>query len=65
MRYELRLTAYDCLDQIQVVLTVHTTAPDAPEPVVCLRRVVTCQGTGIDLPHEWARDALISAVETL
>lgn len=65
MRYELRLTAYDCLDMVQVVLLVHSTAPDAPEPLLVLRRVVATRGEGVDAPHEWARDALISAVETL
>lgn len=65
MRFELRLTAYDMLDVVQVVLMVHSTAPDAPEPILVLRRVVAARGEGIDVPHEWARDALISALETL
>ena len=66
MRYELRLTAYDVMDQVFIVLAVEaresteTHKSDRP-----LTRTTTVQGTGEDDVLEWARDALVAAVETL
>lgn len=65
MRFELRFTAYDVLDTLHCVLTVSATTPDTPEPVLALRRVVSCPGIGQDVPERWARDALVSVLETL
>lgn len=66
MRYEARVTAYDMLDRICVALVVleAAEAPQVSQQVV-LRSTTTVQGEGESDPSEWAKTALIAALETL
>lgn len=66
MRYELRLTAYDVMDKVNVAVVVLMAAdiPQVSQQVV-LRSMTTVQGTGESDPSEWARDALIAGLESL
>jgi hypothetical protein len=66
MRYELRLTGYDMLDQVVTALVI-LEAGDAPlvSTRVVHRSVATQRGTGESDPLQWARDALVQAVENL
>jgi len=66
MRYEMRVTAYDMLNVVCVAVVVYESDPDAPvlrEPVV--KSTTTVQGTGESDPTEWAKSALIAALERL
>lgn len=66
MRYEARVTAFDVLDQVHVALVIYQ-AGDIPQvsTQVVLRSVTTVRGTGELDPSEWAKDALIAALESL
>lgn len=66
MRYELRLTAFDMLDQVHVALVI-VEASDTHQVSmqVVHRSVSTVQGTGESDPLQWARDALVAALEDL
>lgn len=66
MRYEARVTAFDVLDQVHVAMVVYQ-AGDIPQvsTQVVLRSVTTVRGTGELDPSEWAKDALIAALESL
>jgi hypothetical protein len=66
MRYEARITAYDVLDQVCVALVI-LEADDAPQVStrVVHRSVSTERGTGESEPLQWARDALVQALENL
>jgi len=66
MRYEMRVTAYDMLDQVAVAIVVMEAAevPQFSQQVV-LRRLTTVRGEGESDPSAWARDALIAALESL
>jgi len=66
MRYEARVTAYDMLDQVAIALVV-LEAADIPQisTRVVLRSTTVVRSTGESDPREWARDALIAALETL
>lgn len=66
MRYELRVTAYDMLDQVAVALVV-LEAGDTPQvsTKAVLRSMTVVRGTGEPDPSEWARDALVAALEAL
>lgn len=66
MRYEMRVTAYDMLDQVHVVVAVY--GPDMPGSITTEQVVqssTTVQGTGESDPLQWARDALVAALEML
>lgn len=64
MRYELRLTAYDVMDQVWVSMSLHQ-SPDTPgQPSApLLHWIGQAQGTGESDPRQWAIDALLTAVE--
>lgn len=66
MRYELRLTAYDMLDTVAIA-TVVLEAGDMPQVSTRAvhRSVTTVRGTGESDPLQWARDALVAALEDL
>lgn len=66
MRYEARLTAYDVMDSVCVALVV-LEASDLPQvsTTVVHRSVSTLRGTGESDPLQWARDALVQALEDL
>lgn len=65
MRYEMRVTAYDVADLVQVVVQLERrTHPLVPaEREVLVANVF--QGTGCDDPRDWCRDALVAAIEFL
>lgn len=66
MRYELRVTAFDCLDQVHVAATLTATEDaGAPQPVTALQWTATSRGTGTVDPAAWVRAALLAAVEPL
>lgn len=66
MRYEARVTAYDVMDRVMVA-TVVLQAEELPQvsQQVVWRSTTTVPGTGESDPREWARDALIAALESL
>lgn len=66
MRYELRLTAYDVMDQVWVSTTLHLTedTPGATAHPV-LHWQSAAPGTGSTDPRVWARDALLTAMEDI
>lgn len=66
MRYELRLTAYDMLDQVCVSAMVYETPdrPDCPIELV-VTKSVQVQGEGTETATEWTREALIAMLEAL
>jgi hypothetical protein len=66
MRYELRVTAFDMLDQIHITTTLwrsSDTLGEHPRPV--LQTTETVQGTGQPDPRHWAIHALATALESL
>jgi len=66
MRYEARVTAYDVMDRVMVAVVV-LEAGDIPQvsQQAVLTSTTTVQGSGESDPREWARDALIAALESL
>jgi len=66
MRYELRMTAFDCMDQVHVHLSVTATNDDVlATRTLALTSTTTVQGEGESVPSLWARDALVAALESL
>lgn len=66
MRYEARITAYDCMDKVQVVLNLSdTTATVANDVQMHLNVAVTVDGRGTDDARQWAREALLALMEAL
>jgi hypothetical protein len=64
MRYELRLTAYDCLDQIWISTGLYVTRDtENPQPVLALHLTTAIAGTGTSDPREWLQDALLAVLE--
>lgn len=66
MRYELRLTAFDMLDQVHVHMALYADLeePGRPtEPV--LARTTTVPGSGTPGSREWSQEALIAMLEAL
>lgn len=66
MRYEVRLSAYDVMDQVWVTVTLHSqqeVAEGIGEPVMQLS--TTLDGTGESDPFDWVRDVLVGALELL
>jgi hypothetical protein len=66
MRYEARITAYDCLDQVVValVLSAHDDLPQ-PRQYQVLSIATSVRGDGETDPREWLRDALVGCLEAL
>lgn len=65
MRYEMRVTAYDVVDQVQVVVMLEKRQKPGIDPI---REVLACTvfaGQGMDDPFQWCKDALIAAIEAL
>jgi hypothetical protein len=66
MRYELRLTAYDMLDQVHVSVWLSTlTEDDPPQHRAVGAYAATVAGSGESDPSVWTRDALVAALEAL
>lgn len=66
MRFEMTVRAFDMLDEVFVGITVRGTENvlDAPtETVVSLQTFV--RGTGEPDAFQWARDALVAALEAM
>lgn len=59
MRYELRLTAFDMLDQIHIAAALYETpdSPDLPTSRVWARTATT-QGSGCTSATDWIREVL-------
>lgn len=59
MRYELRLTAFDMLDQIHIAASLHQT-PDTPEApsVRVWAKTATTRSTGCTEATAWIREVL-------
>lgn len=66
MRYEARVTAFDVLDKVHVAVALYE-ASDIPQASTRLvgTRVSAAPGTGESDPWQWARDALVQALENL
>lgn len=66
MRYELRVTAYDVMDNVSVTgyLVATSDTPGTP-PQVVWNRSTTVTGTGESDPSRWSTDALVALLETL
>lgn len=66
MRYEARITAYDCLDKVQVVLNASdTTATATNDLTMHLNLAVTVDGKGTDDVRQWVREALVALLSSL
>ena len=65
MWYTAHLAAYDVLDRVHVVLTVHG-QEHKDEPASEIARIArTFNGEGEDDPWQWARDVLVAVLEAL
>lgn len=66
MRFELATSAYDVMDQVHVTVVLRETQDGAGQSSHWTRLVsTTLEGTGETDPREWARDALVAALEAL
>lgn len=66
MRYRLYLSAWDIMDNVYVAVGVYDDSGEREDDGVrCVELKTTIRGTGESDPHEWARDALIAALESL
>lgn len=66
MRYELRLTAFDMLDQIHVAASLHATPDDPAAPTERVwARTATSRSTGCTEATEWTREVLTTMLEAL
>jgi len=66
MRYELRVTAYDALDEVWVSAALLSTGNDEAEaPRVVHHWLSTVRGTGEVDPRLWSRDALLALLEDI
>lgn len=66
MRYEARVTAYDVVDKVHIVLNAKdTTATEDNDVDVCLNVAVTVQGRGTDRLDVWVREALVALLSAL
>lgn len=66
MRYELRLTAYDCMDTVHIAGTLSMTTQGPSEvSTPALSWTTSIPGTGQSDPREWTTDSLLAALEAL
>lgn len=65
MRYEMRLTAYDVMDMVQVAVVLESLGDGQSEVERRLVLATVVQGVGRSDPDEWMRDALVAALENL
>lgn len=66
MRYEARVTAFDVLDMVHVAVALYRTGNSTEGPTLLVgTRVSVAQGIGESDPWQWARDALVQALENL
>jgi len=66
MRYELRLTAFDMLDQVHVSACVYATPDDPSAPTErAWARTATSRGSGCTEATEWTREVLQTMLAAL
>lgn len=66
VRYEARVTAYDCMDKVQITLNARdTSATDGNDRDICLNVTVTADGRGTDRLDQWCREALVALIAAL
>lgn len=66
MRYELRLNAFDMLDQVHVHLQVWVTPDDPGAPTErVLAKTATTRSRGISEATEWTREVLDTTLAAL
>lgn len=66
MRYEARITAYDMLDQVMVVVNAQDTARGADQDSgEVLNISVTLEGTGMNGIAPWLKEALVALLGAL
>lgn len=66
MRLEIHLTAYDVMDQVQLVLSYRALERDDDPLREWIPLVNTMiPGEGITDPRQWAQDALVGVMEKL
>jgi hypothetical protein len=59
MRYELRLTAFDMLDQVHIAAALYETPDDPERPTSRVwARTATSRSTGRSEAKEWIREVL-------
>lgn len=64
MRYETRVTAFDMLDQVHVVVATYAKSDvDVGPSRLAWSCTTTVRGTGEPDPIRWTRDALVAALE--
>jgi hypothetical protein len=63
---QLAVTAYDCLDRVDIIIRLYEIegSEDAPDRWTTVAQT-SIDSTGEEDRTEWARDALIAAVEAL
>jgi len=66
MRYELRVTAYDAMDEVWIsgVLMSKGHAAEG-EPLTVLHFLTQVRGTGETDPRRWTQDALVALLEAV
>jgi hypothetical protein len=66
MRYELRMTAFDMMEDIHIVVGLYeSSGVSGVSHTLVERRVLTVRGTGESDPIQWTTDVLVAAIETL
>lgn len=59
MRYEMRLTAYDMLDQVNITLHLEdTNGPSDAASSTALHMITAMRGKGLTEPREWVDEVL-------
>lgn len=66
MRYELRLTAFDMLDQIHIAAALYETPDDPDMPTSRVwARTATSRGSGCTEATDWIREVLDTTRQAL
>jgi hypothetical protein len=66
MRYEMRVTGYDMMDQVHVGVALYRSPGVISElPALVLQTSTQFPGTGTTSTTEWIRDALVALLEDL
>lgn len=66
MRYEMKAIAYDCMDHINIAVSLRVTEDDpALEPQWISLASSVIRGSGVTDRREWVQDALIALLEAL
>lgn len=66
MRYELRLTAYDMLDRVNIVCHLEeTNGPSDTTSSTALHLICGMRGKGLTEPREWVEEALRTVLHHL